>query len=79
MNRAKLKQQIGHLIITGWETPEPSAAFLKFIAENFIGGVILFDEQCSSPDLLRSSLETIRAGADFEPFVAIDQEGGRVC
>lgn len=79
MNRDELRAQIGRLIITGWEPPEPPHEFLRFISEASIGGVILFDEQCRSSALIRSNLAKIRDRLNFQPLVAIDQEGGRIC
>lgn len=79
MNRDELKAQIGRLIITGWDTPVPSADFLRFLSKASIGGVILFEEQCRSADLIRTNLARIRESLNLNPFVAVDQEGGRVC
>lgn len=78
---AEITKQIGQLFIVGFSGEKPPAAFLDFAAEAEIGGVILFDEACATGDLTRQNIERIRAQypSDARPFVAIDQEGGRVC
>lgn len=73
-------KQIGQLFVTGYPGEAPSEAFLKFLADEHIGGVILFAENCPTHLAARQHVETIRARCgDGAPLVAIDQEGGRVC
>ncbi len=74
------KDRIGQLFIVGFSGPEPSPSFLQFIKERGIGGVILFEENCPSHEKTRENIGLIRSVCgDSAPFVAIDQEGGRVC
>jgi beta-N-acetylhexosaminidase len=68
------------LFIAGYPGEAPSEAFLKFVADEHIGGVILFGENCPTHLAARQHIETIRARCgNNAPLVAIDQEGGRVC
>ena len=73
--------QIGQLFLVGFPGEKPSRSFLDFLAKNQIGGVILFGENCASHSTTRSSVEKIRDNykGSIAPFIAIDQEGGRVC
>ena len=74
-----INDQIGQLFLIGFQGAEPSEAFLEFIGKNNIGGVILFAENCTSTQLLKNNIKKIKkASAYFQPFIAIDQEGGRV-
>ncbi|MBK7141765.1 MAG: glycoside hydrolase family 3 protein [bacterium] len=73
-------QQLGQLFIIGYPGEVPSKSFLHFIAEEQIGGVILFADNCATHQVARQNIETIRSAYRTEsPFIAIDQEGGRVC
>jgi beta-N-acetylhexosaminidase len=72
-------EKLGQLFIVGFDTAEPSDEFLDFLAEENIGGVILFEENCSPHSLAESSIRKIVAGAKTPPFIGVDQEGGRVC
>jgi len=71
---------IGQLFIIGFSGEEPSSAFLNFLAEENIGGVILFKENCPTHQKTKTNIELIRSVyLSSVPFVAVDQEGGRVC
>lgn len=73
-------KQLGQLFIIGFPGEKPSKAFLNFIAEEEIGGVILFADNCITHSAARQNIERIRAQyGGRAPFIAIDQEGGRVC
>ena len=78
-----MKNKIGQHLIIGLKgttlTPEES----KFIVENNIGGVILFDRNAESPEQLRQlclDVQNLRHKLpDKQPlFISIDMEGGRV-
>jgi len=79
MKKKELRNQIGRLFVTGWDTPEPSRDFLKFVSEVEIGGVILFEENCPGVVQIKNSIDRISSRLVHKPLVAIDQEGGRVC
>ena len=75
----KLLKRIGQLFILGFPGEEPPPAFLDFIGEEQIGGVILFEENCPTYAAARESIRRINLRLETPPLVAIDQEGGRVC
>ncbi|MCK4605809.1 MAG: hypothetical protein KAU35_00795 [candidate division Zixibacteria bacterium] len=74
-------KQIGQLFMVGFPGTDPPAAFLNFIGEEQIGGVILFGEACATHQTARRNIERIRGqyAGGTAPFIAIDQEGGRIC
>ena len=73
-------KQVGQLFVTGYPGEAPSEAYLKFVTDEHIGGVILFAENCPTHLAARQHIETIRNRCgESAPLVAIDQEGGRVC
>lgn len=72
--------KIGQLFITGFDTPEPSDEFLEFYSSENIGGIILFENNCTPHYLAESTTKSIiDASSDMVPLVGVDQEGGRVC
>ncbi len=74
-------KQIGQLFLIGFDGSRPPSDFLDFIAEEHIGGVILFEENCVTHQQVSDNIERIysqfKQGAT--PFIAVDQEGGRIC
>lgn len=74
-----LRKRIGQLFVLGFAGEEPSSEFLDFVAEEQIGGVILFEENCPTYGAARESIQRVTRRLETPPFVAIDQEGGRVC
>jgi len=72
--------KIGQLFITGFDTPEPSDEFIKFYSSENVGGVILFENNCTPHHLAEDSIKNIiEASPDIMPLIGVDQEGGRVC
>jgi beta-N-acetylhexosaminidase len=71
--------RIGQLFITGFGGEQPSREFLDFIASENIGGVILFEESSNPHEKAERSIRKIVAASAEIPFIAVDQEGGRVC
>ena len=71
--------KIGQLFVLGFAGEEPPEPFLEFVAENGIGGVILFEENCRTDLAAQENIRRIRSYCQTTPLVAIDQEGGRVC
>ncbi len=68
----------GQLLLTGVPKPEldpETAARFKKLQP---GGFILFGRNITSPDQLRKLIDDLRDLSDIEPFITIDQEGGRV-
>lgn len=80
MAEPKLRKQIGQLFIMGFPGERPPASFLNFVTEEQIGGVILFADNCTTHQIARQNIEQLRGCYHTHPpFVAVDQEGGRVC
>lgn len=69
---------LGQLLLTGVPgtelDPETAARFKKLQP----GGFILFGRNIKSPEQLRKLIDDLRDISDIEPFITIDQEGGRV-
>ncbi|MBU0982308.1 MAG: hypothetical protein KKA42_00435 [candidate division Zixibacteria bacterium] len=70
---------IGRLFVLGFPGEIPPPPFLDFIAEERIGGVILFADNCPTHLHARENIERIRAACSHAPLIMVDQEGGRVC
>jgi beta-N-acetylhexosaminidase len=76
----KMHENIGQLFILGFAGEEPPTPFLDFAEEAQIGGFILFEDNCRTHLIARENVERLKACFHHSPpFVAIDQEGGRVC
>ncbi|RME16030.1 MAG: beta-N-acetylhexosaminidase [Bdellovibrio sp.] len=76
-------EKIGQLFVIGLEGPFLSEDEARFIVENNIGGVILFDRNCQSPDQIHQLCTDIYNLRFKQPeklplFIGIDMEGGRV-
>lgn len=77
--RTNIIDQIGQLFIIGFRGKKPPPAFLNFLKEENIGGIILFEENCPSHQETKDNIMEIQAQFESStPFIAIDQEGGRV-
>ncbi len=77
---SNLVDAVGRLFIVGFPGEEPSDEFLHFVRETQLGGVIFFGDNCANPPAMQESIRTIRSCYEQRaPFMAIDQEGGRVC
>jgi beta-N-acetylhexosaminidase len=76
----ELKDKIGQLFIIGFPGDTPSEEFLDFIRSNRIGGIILFEDNCPTYTKTKDNIQRIQSQYETTvPFIAIDQEGGRVC
>lgn len=72
------RMSLGQLLLTGVPGPEldpETAARFKKLQP---GGFILFGRNIQSPEQLRKLIDDLRDLSDIEPFITIDQEGGRV-
>jgi len=77
---SELTKRVGQLFIIGFPEEVPSAIFLNFIKEEGIGGVILFEENFPTHLQARENIDRIKGLlGSAPPFIAVDQEGGRVC
>jgi beta-N-acetylhexosaminidase len=74
-----LRQKLGQMLMVGCQGETLTRAEKLVFEEYAFGGFILFKQNCRSPeqisDLCRSLWNT---AADEPPFLAVDQEGGRV-
>ncbi|MFZ5797097.1 MAG: beta-N-acetylhexosaminidase [Desulfobulbus sp.] len=86
MNRHDL--ELGQLFLMGFAGTEVDSAHhvVEDISRHGLGGVILFDRDLhgarrniESPGQLRKLTATLQAHARTPLFIAVDQEGGRVC
>jgi beta-N-acetylhexosaminidase len=75
-----LTNNLGQLFVIGIPDAEPPPDYLEFIRRHQIGGVILFEHNCenyaTASETIRRVKQQYRGSA---PFIAVDQEGGRVC
>jgi len=72
--------RIGQLFITGYDGRTPSPEFLEFFESEGLGGVILFEENATPHRAAEDAIRTLATSSPSGvPFVAVDQEGGRVC
>ena len=71
-------KDLGQLLLMGVPgadlTPEIAARLKKLQP----GGFILFGRNIQTPEQLRKLIDDLRDISDVEPFITIDQEGGRV-
>ncbi|MEE2987359.1 MAG: glycoside hydrolase family 3 N-terminal domain-containing protein, partial [Nitrospinota bacterium] len=78
-----LKQQIGQLLITGFEGTTLSPWVERLIRDRHVGGIILFERNFESPAQLEELIQKMQRIALSSPsavplFISVDQEGGRV-
>jgi len=71
--------RLGQLFMIGFKGSTPSSSFLDFLKEEQIGGIILFEENCPNYDTIKQNISKIKSCyRGRAPFIAVDQEGGRV-
>lgn len=83
MDRQELERAVGQMLMVGFDGADetPPDAVADALADGHIGGVVLFARNVESLGQVVALNEAIHASADPEgppPFVAVDQEGGRV-
>lgn len=78
MNKRELLKQIGQVFVLSYKGAEPPRSFLNILEEEGIGGVILFADNCPSHEATKQAVATLRSTCATVPFIAVDQEGGRV-
>lgn len=69
---------LGQLLLTGVPGPELDVETAERFRKLQPGGYILFGRNIHSPEQLRKLIDDLRDLSDIEPFITIDQEGGRV-
>jgi beta-N-acetylhexosaminidase len=79
MSPRALRHQIGQLLMAGFDGPSVPVELRALAREFSIGGVVLFKRNVQEPEQVAEvSREITALGADEVPWVAVDQEGGRV-
>ncbi|MFP4601089.1 MAG: beta-N-acetylhexosaminidase [Persicimonas sp.] len=78
-----IHEAAGQLLVVGFEgaTEEPPEAIAQALGDGTIGGVILFRRNVDTVEqvcALNERVHSLAADAPEAPFVAVDQEGGRV-
>jgi beta-N-acetylhexosaminidase len=73
-----LEQQIGEMMMVGFEGLEAPAHILDWLREGRIAGVILFARNVESPAQVRRLTDSLRGAAGRPILISIDQEGGTV-
>ncbi|MBX2988131.1 MAG: glycoside hydrolase family 3 protein [Bdellovibrionaceae bacterium] len=77
-----LEKKVGQLFLIGFQQRGLDARLKKFIRQYRPGGFILFRRNLTSTDQIRSFTKDLRAytlaETGFDPFLAVDQEGGPV-
>jgi len=69
---------LGQLLLTGVPGPELDPDTARRFKKLQPGGFILFGRNIQSPGQLRKLIDDLRDLSEIEPFITIDQEGGRV-
>jgi len=73
-----LRERIGQLFFIGISGPAIDPGTETILRELKPGGVCLFARNIKTPRQTRELLDGIREILPFEPFLSLDQEGGRV-
>lgn len=87
---ADMNVKIGQMIMVGFRglSVDDRSPVMEDITKRKIGGVILFDydvpsgspvRNIKSPDQVTSLVKALQSASTIPLFIAIDQEGGRVC
>lgn len=72
------KYSVGQLLLTGIPGVELDIETASRLREIQPGGFILFGRNIKSAVQLRTLIDDLRSLCEIEPFITIDQEGGRV-
>ncbi|MCB1185755.1 beta-N-acetylhexosaminidase [bacterium] len=77
----QLREKIGQLLMLGSDREDPTG-FVEQLAQLRAGGAVLFSRDIKDAQQLRGLNDSISERVEFScgirPFIAIDQEGGRV-
>ncbi len=74
-----MHHQIGQLVMVGFAGHDVPAELRSLAAEFDLGGVIVFGRNVGSPEQVADLVRQLRElGVEQPPWIAIDQEGGRV-
>ena len=73
-----LEQQVGRMLMVGFDGLRPPAHIVDWLRTGRIGGVYLFARNIQSPAQVQALVAECREAAPFPILVGIDQEGGIV-
>ena len=73
-----LREKIGQMILVGCQRESLTRDEQLIFAEYPFSGVILFERNCAEPAQMVQLCRDLWHSAELPPFIAIDQEGGRV-
>jgi beta-N-acetylhexosaminidase len=75
----ELESKVGQMLMVGIVGYELTTAELKICQSHDFGGFVLFSRNCSDPTQIHSLCRSLsKTTGKNVPFIAIDQEGGRV-
>ena len=73
-----LEQNVGQMMMVGFDGKSPPRHILRWLSEGRIGGVYLFARNIESPAQVKQLIDDCRGAANQPILVGIDQEGGIV-
>ncbi|HDL19265.1 MAG TPA: glycoside hydrolase family 3 protein, partial [Bacteroidetes bacterium] len=73
-----LRDKIAQMIMVGFSGTKLDDSLTVDLSQRNLGGVILFGWNCDNPVQIQTLTAKIRDAAKTPPFIAIDQEGGKV-
>lgn len=73
-----LREQVGQLLIMGFEGPDPDQHVVRLMKQLQPGGVILFARNITSAPQTYDFLSVCRQNSNTAPFTCVDLEGGLV-
>ncbi len=76
--RPPLEDRIGQMVIVSWTTAASRDTLLHDLTHRNLGGVLFFERQLPQRGLMPVLLDEFRYAGTTIPFLATDQEGGRV-
>jgi beta-N-acetylhexosaminidase len=74
----QLESHVGQMLMVGIDGYELTTAELKICQSLNFGGFILFNRNCCEPAQINSLCRALATATRNLPFIAIDEEGGRV-
>ncbi len=79
MSPSALHKQIGQLVMVGFNGFDVPAELRSLAREFELGGVVLFKRNVQAPEQVAELVHDLRRlGHEQPPWIAVDQEGGRV-
>jgi beta-N-acetylhexosaminidase len=73
-----LADQVGQMIWFGFEGTEFTGPLVELVQQVRPGGLILFGRNIQTPEQVRRLNDDLHRAVPIPPFIALDQEGGRV-